>query len=98
MHACPAVLERNFSTAGRLISGCRSRMDAAYNQIVLFLHGSLLSTPIEVPVLSEAQTLAAVPIQLSNPLIDSIKLLDGPEEKGQSGITEDEFAAEQEQL
>lgn len=73
-------------------------MDAAYNQVVLLFYGSLLSIPTEVPFLSEAQALATVPNRLPNPLANSIKLSEGPEEKEKLGITQDEFATKQEQL
>ncbi|CAM9189703.1 unnamed protein product, partial [Sphacelaria rigidula] len=64
--ASSAVLERDFRTAGRLITGCRNRLDAAYNEMVLFLHRSYADMPDEAPMLSDAQPLAAVPERLSN--------------------------------
>ncbi|CAN0045279.1 unnamed protein product, partial [Sphacelaria rigidula] len=78
--ASAAILERVFSTAGRLITGCRNRLDAAQNEMVLFLNGSYDSIPQEVPMLSDAQELAAVPERLSNPSESASKLSEGPEE------------------
>ena len=37
--ASSAVLEWNFSTAGQLITGSRSRLDAAYAEMALLLNG-----------------------------------------------------------
>ena len=62
-----AVLERNFSTAGRLITGSRIRLDAAYAGIVLFLNRNREYIPEEVPALSPEQALQAVPKRLSKP-------------------------------
>ncbi|CAN0496206.1 unnamed protein product, partial [Ectocarpus sp. 8 AP-2014] len=59
--ASSAVLERDFSTAGRLITGARSRLNAAYVQMVLFLNGNQEYIPLEVPVLSKADGIKAVP-------------------------------------
>ncbi|CAM9430867.1 unnamed protein product, partial [Ectocarpus sp. 8 AP-2014] len=38
--ASSAVLERDFSTAGRLITGARSCLSAAYVEMVLVLNGN----------------------------------------------------------
>ena len=38
--ASSAVLERDFSTAGRLLTGACSRLDGAYTEMVLFLNGN----------------------------------------------------------
>ena len=92
--ASAAVLERDFSTAGRLITGCRNRTDAALNEMVLLLNGSYAEIPDEVPMLSEAQALAAVPERLNNPSESTSKLSNGTEEEdGKSDV--DEFSAEQ---
>ncbi|CAM9952428.1 unnamed protein product, partial [Sphacelaria rigidula] len=88
--ASAAVLERDFSTAGRLITGCRNRLDAAQNKMVLFLNGSYDSIPKEVPMLSDAQALAAVPERLSNPSESASKLSEGPE-KGNDESDVDDF-------
>ncbi|CAN0032778.1 unnamed protein product, partial [Sphacelaria rigidula] len=65
--ALSAVLERDFSTAGRLITGSRSRLDSAYAEMVLFLHGNHEYIPVKVPALSTEQALQAVPRRLSDP-------------------------------
>ncbi|CAN0433432.1 unnamed protein product, partial [Ectocarpus sp. 12 AP-2014] len=65
--ASSAVLERDFSTAGRLITGARSRLSAAYVEMVLFLNGNQQYIPMEVPKLSKTQGQEAVPRRLSNP-------------------------------
>ena len=62
-----AVLERDFSTAGRLLTGARSRLGEAYTEIVLFLNGNQEHIPQEVPALSTQQALQAVPKRLSDP-------------------------------
>ena len=46
------VLERDFSTAGRLITGFRSKLDAMCVEMVLFLNGNQEYTPQELPSLS----------------------------------------------
>lgn len=53
MCLCMMVVERDFSTAGWLSKGSRSRLDAAFNQMVLFLNGTLADIPSEVRVLTE---------------------------------------------
>ena len=61
------VLERDFSTAGRLITGPRSRLNGGHPEMVLFLNGNQEHMPTEVPALSTEQGLEAVPKRLSNP-------------------------------
>ena len=65
--ASSAVLERDFSTAGRLITESRSKLDAAYAEMVLFLNGNQEYIPQEVPALSTEQALQAVLKRLSEP-------------------------------
>lgn len=65
--ASSAVIERDFSSAGRLETGCRSRADAAYAEMVLFLNGSQECIPAEVPELSREQVCQVVPHRLSSP-------------------------------
>ena len=45
----------------------RSRLDAAYAEIVLFLNGNQEYVPQEVPALSTEQALQVVPKRLSDP-------------------------------
>ncbi|CAN0069465.1 unnamed protein product, partial [Hapterophycus canaliculatus] len=61
------VLERDFSTAGRLITGPRISLGGAYTEMVLFLNGNQEYIPVEVPALSAGQVLDAMPTRLSNP-------------------------------
>ena len=77
--ASSAVLERDFSTAGRLITGSRSSLSAAYAEMVLFLNGNQDHIPIEVPALSAEQALQAVPRRLSNPTAEVVALSAGGE-------------------
>ena len=49
--ASAAVLERDFSTAGRLITGSRSRLAGEYVEMTLFLNGNKEYIPVEVPSL-----------------------------------------------
>ena len=65
-----AVLERDFSTAGRLITGARSRLNRVHAEMVLFLNGNQEHMPTEVPALSTERGLQAVPKRLSNPSKD----------------------------
>ena len=65
--ASAAVLERDFSTAGRLITGSRSRLAGKYVEMTLFLNGNKEYIPVEVPSLSESQMKEAVPRRLTNP-------------------------------
>ena len=64
--AYSAVLERDFSRAGRLITGSGSGPSAAYAEMVMFLNGNIEHFPIEVPALSPEQALQAVLRRLSN--------------------------------
>ena len=65
-----AVFEWDFSTTGRLITESRSRLDAAYAEMVLFLNGNQEYIPREVPAPSTAPALQAVPKRLSHPRPD----------------------------
>lgn len=67
LQASFAVLERDFSTAGRLFTGARSGLDAGYAEMVLFLNGTLEYTPQKVPALTNDQVLEAVHTRLSDP-------------------------------
>ena len=67
MPGSSAVLERDFSTAGRLITGSRSRLDTAYAEMVLFNDGNHEYIPQEVLALSTEQALQAVLKRLSDP-------------------------------
>ena len=53
--ASAAVLERDFSTAGRLITESRSRLAGEYVEMTLFVNGNKEYIPVEVPSLSESQ-------------------------------------------
>ena len=65
--ASSGVLERDFNTTGRLITAARSRLDAAYAEMVLFLNGNQKYIPQEVLALSAEQALQAVHKRLSDP-------------------------------
>ena len=65
--ASSAVLQRDFSTVGRLITCSRSSLSAAYAEMVMLLNGNVNHIPIEVPALSTEQALQAVPRHLSYP-------------------------------
>ena len=75
--ASSAVLERDFSTAGLLITGSRSNPSAAYAEMGMLLNGSIERMPIEVPALSNEQALQAVPRRLSNPKAEVTALAAG---------------------
>ena len=64
--ASSAVMERDFSTAERLITGSRSSLSAAYAEMVMLINGNIEHMPIQVPTLSTEQALQAVPRRLSN--------------------------------
>ena len=49
--ASAAVLERDFSDAGRMMTSSRSATDAKYVGIILFLHGNLDLIPEDIPEL-----------------------------------------------
>ncbi|CAN0335975.1 unnamed protein product, partial [Ectocarpus sp. 4 AP-2014] len=59
--ATSAVLERDFSTAGRLLTPSRSRLAGECVEMTLFLNGNQKDIPIEVPALSEEQAKKALP-------------------------------------
>lgn len=86
--------ERDFSTAGRLITGCRDCLDAAFHMMMLFLHGSYADIPDEAPMLSDAQASVTVPERLMNPSESTSKLFYGQVQED-GGNSDDEFSAEQ---
>lgn len=69
--ASSAVVEKDFNTTGRLVSENRSKMDAAYAEMVLFLHSNESYIPDVVPKLSAGQMTAAIPQRLSSPGMSS---------------------------
>lgn len=62
-----AVLERDFSSAGRLITECQSRLDAAYAEMVILLNLGRGHIPDEVPALSPEQAQDADPDRFRTP-------------------------------
>ncbi|CAM9220072.1 unnamed protein product, partial [Hapterophycus canaliculatus] len=62
--ASSAVLEKDFSTAGRLVTGPYSRLSAPYVEMVLFLHANQEHIPLDVPELSSDQAIKAMPRRL----------------------------------
>ena len=100
--ASSAVLERDLSTAGRLITETRSRLDAAYAEMVLFLNGSKEVIPHEVPRLTTEQATEAMPRRLTCPCseVDTLSAGVGGEigipGLDDSGVKpQDEFSLEQ---
>ena len=99
--ASSTVVERDFSTAGRLLPGSGSgsgsgggRPDAAYYaEMVLFLNGNQDSIPAEVPALSIDQARDAIPVRLTNPS-KRVADLSAGEEDGWDQHAVDEYAAE----
>ena len=96
--ASAAVLERDFSTAGRLITGSRSRLACEYVEMALFLNGNKEYIPVEVPSLSESQMKEAVPRRLTNPRAEVAALSTGVEDVVPVVVFDahinDEYAAE----
>ena len=94
--ASSAVLERDFSTAGRLITGPRSSVIAADAEM-MFPNGNQDHIRIEVTALSSEQVHQAVPRRLSNSKAEVAALLAG--EAGSGGevgvdTAYDEYAGE----
>ena len=97
--ASSAVRERDFSTVGRLLTGSRSSLSAAYAEMVMFLNDNIDHIPIEVPALSTEQALQAVPRRLSNPKAEVAALSAGEAGfAGEAGVDAacDEHAGEAE--
>ena len=96
--ASAAALERDFSTAGRLITGSRSRLAGQYVEMTLFLNGNKEYIPVEVPSLSESQMKEAVPRRLTNPRVEVAALSTGVEDVVPVVVFDaninDEYAAE----
>ena len=87
--ALAAVLERDFSTAGRMMTSSRSTTDSKYAEMILFLHGNLDLIPQDIPKLTEAGVRSKSPGRLVDP-VEGLKELDGafaPEDltAGESG-------------
>ena len=59
--ASAAVLERDFSDAGRMMTSSRSTMDSKYVEMIPFLHGNLDLIPRDIPKLSAACLLYTSP-------------------------------------
>ena len=92
--ASSAVLERDFSAVGRLITGSQSSLSAA---MVMFPNGNIDHIPIEVPALSTEQALQTVPRCLSNPTAEVAALSAGEAGfAGEAGVDAvcDEYAGE----
>ena len=74
--ASSAVLERDFSDAGRMMTSSRSTMDSKYVEIILFLHGNLDFIPQDIPKVSAEAAQEKIPGRLVNP-VDGLEQLDG---------------------
>ena len=74
--ASTAVLERDFSDAGRMMTSSRSATDSKYVEMILFLHGNLDLIPQEIPKLSPDGAQTKIPGRLVNP-VAGLEELDG---------------------
>ena len=97
--ASSLVLERDFSTAGRLITGSRSRLTGGYVQMTLFLNGNQEYIPVEVPTLPTQQAQEAFPHRLTNPRAEVVALPTGmedviPDVVDDANIGDDEYVQE----
>ncbi|CAM9840476.1 unnamed protein product [Pylaiella littoralis] len=88
------VLERDFSTAGRVITGPRSRLDGGFAEMVLFLNGNREHMPKEVQALSTDQGMRAVPRRLSHPSEEAASLSAGEIDVVEGSGGGDDYAAE----
>ncbi|CAM9804265.1 unnamed protein product [Laminaria digitata] len=99
--ASAAVLERDFSDAGRMMTSSRSTTDAKYVEMILFLHGNLDLIPEDIAELlpegkNGVQT--KIPERLANPAPE-LEALAGPfgpldltdDDVGELGDGEDEY-------
>ncbi|CAM9689030.1 unnamed protein product, partial [Sphacelaria rigidula] len=59
--ASSAVLERDFSADGRLITDSRSHMDSNFVQMIISLNGSRDVIPEEISVLTDSHAKDALP-------------------------------------
>ena len=75
-----AILERDFSTAWRLITGSRSLLAGEYVEMALFLNSNQEYIPVEVSVLSTQQAQKALPRRLTNPRAKVMALSTGMED------------------
>ena len=69
--ASAAVLERDFSDAGRMMMSSRSTTDAKYVEMILFLHGNVDLIPEDIPELptdGDDSAQSKIPGRLSNPV------------------------------
>ncbi|CAB1100899.1 unnamed protein product [Ectocarpus sp. CCAP 1310/34] len=74
--ASAAVLEHDFSNAGRMMTSSRSTMDSKYVEMILFLHGNLDLIPEDITKLTEAVARTKIPGRLANP-VEGLEQLDG---------------------
>ncbi|CAM9923899.1 unnamed protein product, partial [Laminaria digitata] len=65
--ASAAVLERDFSAAGRMMTSSRSSTDSKYVEMILFLHGNLDIIPRDILKLSPDIVQTKIPGRLLNP-------------------------------
>ncbi|CAM9113374.1 unnamed protein product, partial [Laminaria digitata] len=62
--ASAAVLERDFSDAGRMMTSSRSTMDNKYVEMILFLHENLDLMPQDIAKLTETAARTNIPGRL----------------------------------
>lgn len=74
--ASAAVVEKDFSAAGRLMASLRRTTDSAWIEMILFLHGNLDLVPTVVPELPHTEMENAIPERLRKPDPD-LALLEG---------------------
>lgn len=76
--ASAAVLERDFSVAGQVISRKRGSLDPANVEMLLFLRGAYDFVPKEIPELSSEEVQKAIPDRLTDP--DKLSEVEGLDE------------------
>ena len=59
-------IEREFSSAGQLLSSTRSTMDAAWVEMILFLHGNKDLIPRDVPELTSDEARLKIPNRMQS--------------------------------
>ncbi|KAI0563547.1 hypothetical protein FGB62_37g07 [Gracilaria domingensis] len=63
--ASSAQIERDFGTAGALLTSTKSRLDSAFVDITLFLHCNMDSIPASVPTIPDGDWQSQIPKRLT---------------------------------
>ena len=78
--ATAAAIERDFSSAGHMLSPTRSRLDAVYAEILMYLNLNFDSIPYYIPEILPMQVFKHLPKRLTKLVLLDVSIVTGLED------------------